>query len=255
MTRESIVKKAQEWVGRNEADGTHKYIIDVYNGHTPLARGYKVKYTDAWCATFVSAVSIACGATGIMPTECGCPKMIELYKKLGTWIERDDYVPSPGDVIFYDWDDKGKGENTGEPEHVGIVEKVNGSLITIIEGNYKNAVGRRVLAVNGRYIRGFGVPKFGAQAANKIETTTTVKESKVMIELSVLRKGTVSNEVKTLQRLLTSLGYKMENNGKVYGVDGSYGQATYNAVIKFQKAKGLEADGIVGKLTWTALLK
>ena len=187
-----------------------------------------------------------------MPTECGCPKMIDLYKKLGTWIERDDYVPSPGDVIFYDWDDSGKGENTGEPEHVGIVEKVNGSLITIIEGNYKNAVGRRVLAVNGRYIRGFGVPKFEAQAANKIETN---KESKVMIELSVLRKGAVGNEVKTLQRLLSSLGYKMENNGKVYGVDGSFGQATYNAVIKFQKDKGLEADGIVGKLTWTALLK
>jgi hypothetical protein len=251
MKRQQIVKQAQEWLGRNEADGTHKHIIDVYNGHRPLARGYKVKYTDAWCATFVSAVSIACGATEIMPTECGCPKMIELYKKLGAWVEKDDYIPSPGDVVFYDWDDNGKGDNIGEPEHVGIVEEVKGSLIIIIEGNYKNAVSRRNLAVNGRYIRGYGVPKYAVSAI----TTTTTKEKKVMVELTQLRKGATGNEVKTLQRLLSALGYKMENNGKVYGVDGSFGTATYNAVIKFQKAKGLEPDGIVGKLTWTALLK
>ena len=31
-------------------------IIDGYNAHKPLARGYLVKYTDAWCATFVSFV-------------------------------------------------------------------------------------------------------------------------------------------------------------------------------------------------------
>lgn len=43
----AVLAQARAWIGRNEADGTHKGIIDVYNGHKPLARGYKVKYTDA----------------------------------------------------------------------------------------------------------------------------------------------------------------------------------------------------------------
>ena len=96
----AVLAQARAWVGRNEADGTHKGIIDVYNGHTPLARGYKVKYTDAWCATFVSAVAIKCGLTGIIPTECGCGQMIALFKALGEWQESDSRTPTPGDVIF-----------------------------------------------------------------------------------------------------------------------------------------------------------
>ena len=88
--------------------------------------------------------------------------------------------------------------------------------------------------------------------ANKNTATAT---KKVNIELTQLSKGANGNEVKTLQRLLAALGYKMQNNGKTYGVDGSFGQATYNAVIAFQKKNGLEADGICGKDTWSALLK
>ena len=54
----TIVAQAQTWLGCKESDGSHKKIIDVYNSHKPLARGYAVKYTDAWCATFVSACAI-----------------------------------------------------------------------------------------------------------------------------------------------------------------------------------------------------
>ena len=76
-----------------------------------------------------------------------------------------------------------------------------------------------------------------------------------MIELSELRKGSTGPQVKTLQRLLMALGYKMKDGWRTYGVDGSFGTATYNAVIQFQKAKGLGQDGIVGPKTWNALLK
>ena len=160
--REKLVKTAQSYIGCKESDGSHKPIINIYNGHRPLARGYAVKYTDEWCATFVSAMAIKCGLTAIMPTECGCDKMIELYKKLGAWQENDAHKPQPGDVIFYDWQDVpgGVGENRGSSDHVGIVEKVSGNTITVIEGNIRTAVGRRTLKVNGRYIRGYGVPKF-----------------------------------------------------------------------------------------------
>ena len=171
----AVLAQARAWIGRNEADGTHKGIIDVYNGHKPLARGYKVKYTDAWCATFVSAVAIKCGLTGIIPTECGCGQMIALFKNLGEWQESDSRTPSPGDIIFYDWDDTGAGDCTGWPDHVGIVESVSGGKITVIEGNKNNAVGRRTLDVNGRYIRGYGVPKYDKEAAgNGSQATQSV---------------------------------------------------------------------------------
>ena len=159
-TRNAIVAQAQAWLGLKESDGSHKKIIDVYNSHKPLARGYKLKYTDAWCSGFASAVAIACNATDIIPTEVGCDKHITLFKNKGIWVENDAYVPAPGDYIFYDWDDSGKGDNLGYSDHIGIVEKVADGKITVIEGNYSNSVKRRVLAVNGKYIRGYGVPKY-----------------------------------------------------------------------------------------------
>lgn len=169
--RQSVVRIAQGWLGCKESNGSHKKIIDLYNSHKPLARGYPVKYTDAWCSTFASAVAIKAGLTDIIPTECGCGKHIELFRKLGSWEENDAHVPQPGDYIFYDWQDNGVGDNTGAADHVGIVEKVSGQTITVIEGNMSNAVGRRTLKVNGRYIRGYGVPKYGSRAAAGGSTT------------------------------------------------------------------------------------
>ena len=171
--RNKVIKQAQAWIGKNEKDGSFKSIIDLYNAHKPLARGYKVKYTDEWCATFVSAVSIATGATGVIPTECSCNEMIKLFKKLGSWQEADNYLASPGDVILYDWEDNGKGDNAGTPNHIGIVESVNNGIITVIEGNKGEAVARRQIKVNGKYIRGFGVPKY------KRECVQTVKKDNI----------------------------------------------------------------------------
>ena len=170
--RQKFVSMAASYIGCKEADGTHRQIIDIYNGHKPLARGYAMKYTDAWCATFVSAMAIKCGLTDIIPTECGCGQMIQLFQKLGAWQENDAHAPQPGDVIFYDWDDSGVGDNTGWPDHVGIVESVNGSDIKVIEGNMSDAVGRRTLKVNGRYIRGYGVPKFKGGSSSSAGTGT-----------------------------------------------------------------------------------
>lgn len=166
-TASKVIEQAKAWLGKNEADGSHKAIIDTYNAHKPLAQGYKVKYTDAWCATFVSAVAIKAGCTDLIPTECSCPRQIELFKKKGTWVENEARTPNPGDIIYYDWQDNGVGDNKGTSDHVGIVEKVSGGKITVIEGNYSEAVKRRILAVNGKYIRGYGVPKYDKETAKK----------------------------------------------------------------------------------------
>lgn len=164
--RNKVVQTARGYLGSKEADGSHRKIIDGYNAHKPLARGYLVKYTDAWCATFVSFVGIVCGLTDIMPTECGCGAMIDLYKKKGRWQENDAYRPQPADIIMYDWDDNGVGDCTGYPEHVGIVEAVDGNTITVIEGNMSDKVGERKLQVNGRYIRGYCLPDYAGKAGS-----------------------------------------------------------------------------------------
>ena len=160
----TILDIARGWIGRKESNGSHHEIIDVYNNHKPLARGYKVKYTDSWCATFVSACAIKANYTDIIPLECSCNKMIEKFKNMGRWTEDDGHVPHLGDVIFYDWQDSGKGDCKGTSEHVGYVEKVENGKITVIEGNKSDSVFRRVLNVNGRYIRGFGCPAYETQA-------------------------------------------------------------------------------------------
>lgn len=164
--RQNYVNTAIGYLGCKESNGSHKKIIDIYNKHKPLARGYTVKYTDSWCATFVSAMAIKCGLTDIIPTECGCGQMIQLFQKLGAWIENDAHTPQTGDIIFYDWDDGGSGDCTGWPEHVGIVVNVTGGNMKIIEGNKSDSVSYRNMAVNSRYIRGYGAPKYSKKATS-----------------------------------------------------------------------------------------
>lgn len=173
--RQKAISTAQAWLGCKESNGTHKQIIDLYNSVKPLPRGYAVKYTDAWCATFVTAVGIAARLSGIIFRECGCGAMINLYKAAGRWQENDGYVPDIGDVIFYDWEDTGKGDNTGYPDHVGMVCGVSGNTIHVIEGNKNDAVGYRDIAVNGRYIRGYGLPDYASMAAAEPEKTPDKK--------------------------------------------------------------------------------
>lgn len=62
------------------------------------------------------------------------------------------------------------------------------------------------------------------------------------------RRGARGNITRLIQERLNSLGF---NCGKV---DGIFGGGTRAAVIAFQRAHGLSADGIVGKNTWRALL-
>ena len=211
--RAKIVSIAQSYIGCNERDGSHKKIIDLYNSHKPLARGYAVKYTDAWCSTFASAVAIQAGLTNIIPTECGCQKHIELFKKLGSWQENDAHVPSPGDYIFYDWQDSGVGDNKGAADHVGIVEKVAGNTITVIEGNYSNAVKRRTLAVNGRYIRGYGVPKYGDGATAVEAAINKLAKLGVINSPDYWKQAAKSGVVKYLDTLLVKAAEKITKAG------------------------------------------
>lgn len=201
--RSKVAAIAEGWVGRKESNGSHKKIIDIYNSHKPLARGYKVKYTDAWCAATVSAAFIEAGLTDIAPTECSCSKMIALYKNIGGWKEADSYTPEVGDLIMYDFDDTGAGENTGAPDHVGIVVSVSGKIIKVVEGNKNNAVGYRSMTVNGRYIRGYCTPDFAAKATAPAapKPTTTTKPATTQTSTAVTIHTVVKGD--TLWKLAT----------------------------------------------------
>lgn len=175
--RGKVVATAAAFVGAKRGDERHKDLIDTYNSYRPLPRGYKVKYTDAWCAAAVSAWAIKAGAVGIFPIECSCDRQRTLLQKAGAWVEDGAYVPRPGDIIFYDWQDDGKGDNTGSPDHVGIVEACDGKTITVIDGNKSGAVGRRKIAVNGKCIRGFGAPDYGKLAKEEPVSAAQTEET------------------------------------------------------------------------------
>lgn len=163
--RMQIVETAETYLGCNEADGSHRQIIDIYNSHEPLAQGYEVQYTDSWCATFVSAISIRQGLTELIPTECGCERQIALFQELHRWQEKDFYVPLPGDIIYYAWDEKSDfGECTGWADHVGIVVGTAGPMIKVIEGNKEDCVAYRYIPINHSSIRGYAIPDYGNKA-------------------------------------------------------------------------------------------
>jgi len=69
------------------------------------------------------------------------------------------------------------------------------------------------------------------------------------VNMPILMNGSSGNAVKIVQNVLKLNGYYMGF------VDGFFGPMTKVAVIQFQTAKGLPADGIVGPRTWHALSK
>lgn len=157
---EDVLRVARSWLGRNERDGTHKMIIDVYNAHKPRARGYRVLYSDQWCDTCVSAMFIKLDAVDIIGgTECGVEEHVKKFRAAGIWIEDGTITPQPGDIIVFNWNDATQ-PNDGYSDHIGIVEKVSGGTITTIEGNYKDSVARRTIPVGWGYIRGYARPKY-----------------------------------------------------------------------------------------------
>ena len=82
---------------------------------------------------------------------------------------------------------------------------------------------------------------YGVSPAMPVETTTVVGRPMVSY-------GSRGDAVRKLQELLNALGYDCGS------VDGIFGSKTKAAVLAFQKANGLGADGIVGPLTWGKLV-
>lgn len=86
---QDVLNVMRSWIGYSEANGKFRQIIDLYNSHQPLARGYAVQYTDEWCDTAVSAAAIQAGCVDLIGTECGCEKHIEIFKERGSGLKME----------------------------------------------------------------------------------------------------------------------------------------------------------------------
>ena len=194
--RNKLVSTAAYYLGVKQGSAQHKAIIDIFNQVKP--DGWAMTYSAYWCAAFASACAIK--AFGIdqakkyFPLSANCGTIVSKAKKMGIWVESDAYTPKAGDWILYDWDDSGKGDNVGGPDHVGIVESVVRSKMTIIEGNYSKAVKERTLNVNGFYIRGFVTPKYSAMATSEKKTVDQLAQ-----EVLAGKWGTGSTRKKKLE--------------------------------------------------------
>jgi len=83
-------------------------------GGKPYWEWYGFSSRVSWCACFVSWCADQCGyiESGAMPKFSYCPTGIQLFREMGQWKDRS-YIPSPGDIIFFD------RQGDGVSDHVG----------------------------------------------------------------------------------------------------------------------------------------
>lgn len=131
-----------------------KYARDLH------AAGYYQanKQGFAWCDMFVDwcflkmcgsrakAEEITC-QTGVYGA--GCKWSAKYYREQGRFFTSD---PQPGDQIFFN-----------NYAHTGIIEKIDGNVITTIEGNTSNQVARCTYPIGSKSIDGYGRPKYDVE--------------------------------------------------------------------------------------------
>ena len=157
LSEENATLWSQLLYGIGDGDIVNVALSQVGNiGGEPYWSWYGFTGRVDWCACFVSWCANKCDyiSTGIIPKFSGCISGSDWFKERGLW-EDNGYTPSPGDIIFFDWD---YGGQDGLPDHVGIVEKVENGRIFTIEGNSDNSVRQSSYPVGYYEIFGFGVP-------------------------------------------------------------------------------------------------
>ena len=95
----------------------------------------------------------------------------------------------------------------------------------------------------------------GGNTGNEISDNQDTKTggSGYMFSVGSVQNGSKGSDVKLLQRLLKSNGFRGAD-GKLLTIDGDCGTNTVYAIKSYQKKKGLSADGIAGPATWKSIL-
>lgn len=242
-----IIKLAKSYVGTKESPAYSNNVI--FNTHY---YGHPVNgYAYAWCATFVWDIFRMAGASNLFydgKKTAWCDAIRDWAKNRSLVVNKNS--GKEGDIVLFDWN------LNGSADHVGfIVSKNADGTYQTVEGNtsYTNNSNGGEVQIRTRSqdtIMMIIRPKYEPEEVKTSPTPTTSK-GVVNLELSKLYKGNKNSQVKAMQILLIGRGYSCGS----MGADGDFGQKTYDALVKFQKAMKIDADGICGIQSWTKLLK
>lgn len=250
-TASDFIATARKYIGIKEGSREHHYIVDRYNSQKPIPNGYKVSYSDPWCATFTSFLAVENKATSICPVSAYCPDIVNKAIKMGIWEEDDSVVPQPGWLVLYDWGDGSnyeKTDNRGLPDHIGIVEAVRNGTIIVIEGNKNDRVERRMLRINGRFIRGFVKVKYSG-SSGKTSTAANKTPQKLYRVQAATFTSKQETKAKALCETLTASGiesyYYKTKDGKWFVVQVGAFTKKRGAQDMIRKLKKLGIEGMI----------
>jgi peptidoglycan hydrolase-like protein with peptidoglycan-binding domain len=224
MSRETILQIASAENGVKEAPAS--------SNKTKYGEWYNMNGVP-WCAIFVSWVYYHAGRPlGKVDSQKGyhyCPSAYNFWKATNKLTDK----PKAGDIVLFDWNGDGKCDHTG----IFVKWVDEGKTFVSWEGNTS-----------------FGNDSDGGIVMQRTRNKSTVKafvnpgvfEDTAEPVVHQLKKGDAGAEVSRVQKMLYDLEYEMV-------VDGSFGAKTEKAVKEFQKAHGLEANGIVDTVTEGAL--
>lgn len=141
-----------------------------------------------WCHIFVSYCANRAGVSAsVVPKTASTSDGMAWFKKKGLFKYKGKYTPKRGDIIYF----KSAGAS-----HVGIVEKVSGSVVHTIEGNTSDKVARRNYPLSHAKITGYGVPEYSSlNTAGSSTGSQTGKKKSSKTELKYLRKVLKKKEV------------------------------------------------------------
>lgn len=130
-------------------------------GGQPYWSWYGFDSRVEWCACFVSWCANECDYidAGIIPKFASCTNGVTWFQERGQWAEKD-IQPTPGMIIFFDWDDPDEGGQDGLSDHVGIVVKVENGRVYTIEGNSSDSCRERSYPLGYYEILGYGISAF-----------------------------------------------------------------------------------------------
>lgn len=111
-----------------------------------------------WCACFVSWCANECGYidSGVIPKYALCDAGVDWFKERSQWLDGNE-EPSPGMIIFFDWQYDGLDGNS---DHTGIVEKVEDGMVYTIEGNSGDTCRECSYPIGYFEILGYGAPAY-----------------------------------------------------------------------------------------------
>lgn len=227
-------------------------IVRVAEGKVGLSRNEVGCGGDgAWCAQFVSNVLNIVGIGEGVTTD-SCTLMQRYMSESDKWSEPEDW-PVPGDIIFFDWDNK---KEERPLDHVGICVGFNSNTlqITYVNGNGDSSryvteeeINVEAKGKDGHSLVAYWMRYVGDEETEELEEKPIYKG--IYIPVRELYKGMSGGDVKSLQRLLFANGYSVGKSGD----DGDFGPDTEKAVKNYQKDHGLDQDGIAGEKTLTEL--